>query len=182
MKDEILEARLVFHSHNPKDWRLRNMEKHPIDPNWESGTYSKCSIKFRSNKNLRVNSVIFDLTIHNYEIVIRSAFIIKKIENTILYFDSFLFADKDPLVIPKKLFSPDNPRNSLGNKISNKEALDLLSTMKSHSYNEYKIGTKPNSIKQKDWAYMISKTTASKSKKHICYNQLKFSNKLEIIE
>jgi len=172
----ILEGRILVHQHDPNNWRLRNLEKHPIDPNWETGTYSKCHISFRENKNLKENITVFDLIIQDKKSIIRSAFVIKKIKNGIVFFDSFLFADGKPLVISKKLFSPRQNRTRYGNIISDRDSNDLMEKMKTHSYNEYTVGTKPVSINQNDWEKMIAMSLKCKDERHFCYYQT--SNKI----
>jgi len=168
---DILEGRILVHQHEPNNWRLRNLEKHPIDPNWETGTYSKCHIDFRQNKNLKKNTVVFDLVIQDKKSIIRSAFVVKKIKNDTVFFDSFLFSDGKPLEISEKLFPTKQSRTRYGNIISDKDLNDLLEKMKNHSYNEYPIGTKPLSINRKDWEKMISKSSKCKDEPHFCYYQ-----------
>jgi len=166
---DIPEGRILVHQHNPDNWRLRNLEKHPIDPNWETGTYSKCHIGFRENKRLKVNTVVFDLVIQDKKSIIRSAFVVKKIKNGIVFFDSFLFADGKPLEIPEKLFPTSQSRTRHGNIISDKDSNDLLEDMRAHSYNEYPVGTKPFSINQNDWEKMILTSSKCKDEQHFCY-------------
>lgn len=172
MMSDVIEGRLLIHQFDPKNWRLRNLEKHPIDPNWETGTYSKCHIDFRLNKGLSINTIVFDLIYYRHKILVRSAFIIKEIKNGIVYFNSFLFADEYPLVIPENLYSPKQFRTRYGNKIPKNKAVELLHEMQNHSYNEYAIGTKPKSIKQSEWKKMISIASKNKYEKHICYHQV----------
>ena len=166
---DILEGRILVHQHDLDNWHLRNMEKHPIDPNWETGTYSKCHVGFRQNKNLKKNTIVFDLVIQDKKLIIRSAFIVKKIKNGIVFFDSFLFADGKPLGISEKLFPIKQSRTRYGNIISDKDSNELLEDMKTHSYNEYAVGTKPFSINQKDWEKMILKSSKCKDESHFCY-------------
>jgi len=173
MDEDIVEGRLIPHQHEKRDewstecWRLRNMLEHPIDPNWESGRYLRCHVAMRNNRKLLPNTMIFDLVgISGYgnKRFIRSAFLLKKIESGTLYFDSFLFADEDPLESPKNII-----RHPYGAKLRKKESEELLRMMKKNGYNLYKAGQRPKSIDRQDWKVM--KTIASRHipKRHICH-------------
>lgn len=162
--DKIVEGRLVTHAHDEFNWRLRDMVNHPEDPNWNQGTYSLCHEDLRFNSNLQHNTIIFDLVRRkeNRHPIIRSAFVINKIDNGVIYFDSFLFADGEPIEIEQNLY-----RTRYGDIISKKECIILLSKM-SKSYNRYQSGQKPKYISGFDWERMKLAALQSTSKVHRC--------------
>jgi len=168
----ISEGRLLPHESEERDewedgWRLRDLQNHPIDPNWETGQYLKCHALARNNKKLKEGTIIFDLVGmkgQGYSRFIRSAFVISKIENGTLYFDSFFFADKDPLRSPKNII-----RHPYGAILEKKAVVQLLKKMEKNHYHEYKIGQRPKSIKKRYWNYMLSRASVSKTRRHICH-------------
>src|SRR5690242_15868297 len=116
MKDEI-GGLLVIHQHDKANWKLRN-DKHPTDPNWETGTYCKCHKSLRESKLIKKNTMIFDtiwLSGRSFPYV-RSAFSIKSRDDEKLQYDDYYFADEDPLEITPSIISrikagpyPTNP-------------------------------------------------------------------------
>lgn len=172
MKDEIVEGRLIPHQHekrntwNTEIWRMRNLLEHPIDPNWESGRYIKCHIDMRMNQKLVPNTIIFDLVglagKGNMRFI-RSAFLINKKDNGILYFDSFYFADGNPLPSPKNVI-----HHNYGVKMTKKQSIKLLERMKKNQYNLYKVGQRPKSIHLEDWKTMKSVAKKYLPKRHVC--------------
>lgn len=112
MQNNITEGRLLPHESEERNiwitqnWRLRDLQHHPIEPNWERGQYLKCHAMERTNKKLKLNTIVFDLIGiqgKGNSRFIRSTFVINKIEDGTLYFDSFLFADGDPITSPKNI-------------------------------------------------------------------------------
>lgn len=163
--DEIVEGRLVTHAHDSVNWRLRDMRRHPRDPNWETGTYSRCHLDLRINPNLKPNTVIFDLVFTKewQSYVIRSVFVIKDIINGALLFTDFVFADRDPYAI--KL---TNSRTRYGNKKMVQETLEILDKLASLGYNKYEKGKRPESITLSDWKRMKREAHTNHFNKHTC--------------
>jgi len=170
--DEIVEGRFFTHESEERDvwktakWRLRDLQHHPIDPNWENGKYVKCHTIARKNDKLKLGTIIFDLVGiegHGNSRFIRSAFVINKKTNGILNFDSFFFCDETPLKSPKKI-----TRTSFGVLLKRNEAIRLLNKMKKNHYNEYKVGKKPKSINKQEWNYMKRLASKHVSKRHVC--------------
>jgi len=168
----ILEGRLLPHESEERDewedgWRLRDLQNHPIDPNWETGQYLKCHSLARFNKKLKAGTVIFDLVGmpgKGNSRFIRSAFVISKIKKGILFFDSFFFADGKPLKSPINV-----TRSSYGVILEKPEVIKLFKKMEKNQYHEYKIGHKPKSIKKSYWDYMLSRASVSITRQHICH-------------
>jgi len=172
VKNEISQGRLLPHETEDRDiwktekWRLRDLQHHPIDPNWESGKYLKCHTLARYNRKLKPNTIIFDLVGmkgHGNSRFIRSAFLINRMKAGTLYFDSFYFSDGKPLKSPKNV-----TRSSYGVKLEKDEVIRLLKRMKKNSYHEYKVGQKPKSITSEDWKEMKKAARESMSKHHHC--------------
>lgn len=162
---EITGGRLLTHAHDENNWRLRDMKYHPRDPNWETGQYTKCHEGFRTNPNLQPNTFVFDL-VHVKErksYVIRSAFLIKKIKRGTVYFDSYFYADGEPLEFPM-----EHSRTRYGDILTKKQTTDILEKITKNSYNEYKAGEKPNSIRGWDWERMKTAALTS-SIEHTCH-------------
>lgn len=162
---KIVEGRLVTHAHDKFNWRLRDMINHPRDPSWETGRYSTCHELFRLNPKLQTNTMVFDLVRQKGKKfpVIRSAFLIEKLVNGVLYFDSFYFSDGEPLETPHNLF-----RTSYGKKLTRKESITILTKMMNNSYKKYDVGAKPKSIGEEDWRRMVAITITRKLKRHRC--------------
>jgi len=172
MKNELC-GYLVIHQHDKKDWRLRNTEKHPIDPNWETGTYCKCHKKLRTSPNAKHGLHIFDVVrIPDYSYpCVRSAFLVEESDGEKLYFDSFLFADKEPLEITPKIIPTIKPgltRTNPGKKLILKECKKLWKELEKKSTKKYKKGEKPSSISSKDWRTMKIAANKSMSRSHRC--------------
>lgn len=172
VKNDIFQGRLLPHESEERDiwktekWRLRDLQHHPIDPNWESGKYLKCHSLARYNRKLKPNTIIFDLVGmkgHGNSRFIRSAFLINRMKAGTLYFDSFYFSDGKPLKSPKNV-----TRSSYGVKLEKDEVIRLLKRMKKNSYCEYKVGQKPKSITYEDWKEMKKAARESMSKYHHC--------------
>ena len=173
MENEIC-GLLVIHQHDKDNWKLRNLEKHPIDPNWETGTYCKCHEKLRFSRLIKKGLIIFDtiwLSRRSYPYV-RSAFPIKSRDHEKLTYDYYYFADGDwpfeitPSIIPKIKSGP-YPTNP-GIKLSKENCKKLLLFMKKNSYHKYKSGEKPVSISESDWRKMKTEAKKSMSKHHRC--------------
>src|SRR5690242_17873816 len=140
MKNEI-GGLLVIHQHDKNNWKLRN-NKHPIDPNWETGTYCKCHRSLRESKLVIKNTMIFDaiwLPGRSFP-YIRSAFSIKSKDDDTLQYGDYYFADgKDPLEITPSIIPrikagpyPTNP----GIKLTKEECKKILLHMKKNSYHK----------------------------------------------
>lgn len=172
VRDNIVEGRLFTHETEERDewktekWRLRDLQNHPVDPNWENGQYLKCHAKARKNKYLRLDTIIFDLVGiagKGNSRFIRSAFIIKKIKDGKLSFDTFFFADDKPIKSPITV-----TRTQYGVIVSRKNSTKLLEKMLRNGYNEYKASQKPRSINVRDWRFMKRVASRHIPISHIC--------------
>lgn len=164
-------ARLVIHQKDKHNWRLRNMTKHPIDPNWETGTYCKCHKDLR--QNMKNGKWIIDAVIvppHKYPCT-RSAFKIKSKKDEILEYDGFWFNDGALFEITPKIVSTIKRkmyRTRHGKNLSNEDLKKLFQEFMKHSFHYYTKGQKPKSITYEDWKEMKKAARESMSKHHNC--------------
>ena len=163
---------IVRHQREKRNWRLRNVTGlHPTDPNWETGTYCKCHKKLRTSSEVK-NSIIFDaiwIKGEKYPFV-RSTFKIKSIKDEILEFDSYYFADDEPLKITPYIISGMKPRlyrTNPGKKLNKKDTKTLFDKIKK-SYTKYKKGEKPKSIPTDEWKLMVVAAKKNMQKHHTC--------------
>ena len=151
----MVEDRFLLHASDRENWRLRNIEEHPLDPGWEEGKYCRCHANIRASVEL--GAQIFDVVVKDGNGVIRSAFVIHGAQgegnSRVLYFDDFYFADGEPMKLPgpyiqyrlmkMKTWIKKYERYSLWNKIAER-------------YTYYKKGQKPCSIDQSSWSRMLT--------------------------
>ena len=164
-------GRLVIHQHENDYWRLRNIKDHPIDPNWETGTYCKCHQKMR--QIFQKGKWIFDVVWIPQGVFphARSAFKIKFIEGETLHYVEYWFNDGKPLEITPAIVSSIKPytyRTSTGKILTQDDCKNLLIAFKKNSFHKYKKGEKPESITVKDWARMTREAKKSLRKRHRC--------------
>jgi len=164
-------GRLVIHQKDKHNWRLRNMIDHPIDPNWETGTYCKCHEDLRQNmKNGKWVIDVVRVSPKKYPCP-RSAFKIKSKKGEILEFDSFWFNDGalfeiTPKIVPsikRKMY-----RTRYGKNLSKHDWKKLFQEFRKHSFHHYTKGQKPKSITSEDWKKMKNAARKSISKHHNC--------------
>jgi len=164
-------GRLVIHQHEKDNWKLRNIKKHPVDPNWETGTYCKCHKDMR--QIFTKGKWIFDVVWLSKGIFpfARSAFKITSIKGETLHYDEFLYNDGEPLEITPAILSSIKPytyRTRTGKILNNDDCKRLLTIFKRNSFNKYKKGEKPKSISSKDWRIMKIAANKSMSRSHRC--------------
>jgi len=162
----LVEDRFLLHASDRKNWRLRNIEEHPLDPGWEVGQYCICHKSVRVHMELRAR--IIDVVVKDGKGVIRSAFFIGRAKgegnSRILYFDDFYFADGEPIVLPGPYVQYRQMKMSTWTK---KYGLTRIwDNIKEH-YTSYKKGQKPVSIDEVSWDNMVAR--ASKIRKEEDY-------------
>jgi hypothetical protein len=150
--------RLLLHYSDPINWRLRNLEKHPIDPGWEVGTYSVCHPHIRALTIPKTK--ILDVVVKEGKPVIRSAFVVNRIRGKgikrVLHFDYFYFADADPIELPSLYIQY---RCMTMEKCISKYNLKTLWSDILKEYTRYIKGQRPRSIDSKSWNSMVEKTS-----------------------
>ena len=163
----MVEDRFLLHASNRKDWRLRNIEEHPLDPGWEAGQYCICHEKVRAKIELGVR--IFDVVVKDGTGVIRSSFIISGAEgegnSRVLYFDGFHFADGEPIELPGPYIQYRQMRmNTWIEKYGSHPLLGKL--VERYAY--YKKGQKPVSVDQVSWSMMVTRGSQVRKERRLC--------------
>lgn len=162
----MVEDRFLLHASDRENWRLRNVEEHPLDPGWEVGKYCRCHPSVRAKIELGART--FDVVVRDGKGVIRSAFVIRGAQgegnSRVLHFDDFYFADGEPMKLPgpfiqyrlmkMKTWIKKYGRHSLWDKIADR-------------YTHYKKGSKPRSIDKSSWSRMVA--IASKNREEMGY-------------
>ena len=163
--DNPPEGRFLLHYSNPKDWRLRNEDEHPVDPGWEDGVYSDCHPKIRPG--ITAGTWVMDVVPRlegdgSRRGVIRSAFeIASNGKDSILAFDCFYFADSAPVELP-------GPYIQYRAMMIPQEKLKLLLDGIQQSYTRYEKGHRPRSILPGDWSRIKKVRRESLGLPHEC--------------
>ena len=169
-----MRGRFLLHYHDPEDWRLRNIEKHPCDPGWEDGSYSICHCAIRSN--IKVRTKIFDVVAKQGKGVIRSAFEVSKTTgiggSQVLHFDQYYFADENPIELPGYFIQYRCMK--LGTWTEKFKRPSPWSRIV-REYTLYEKGQKPNLISERTWNHMVRKTSKICEK----YRRAKSSRKVQ---
>jgi len=160
----LSEERFLLHASDRKNWRLRNIEKHPLDPGWEVGQYCICLESVRVN--LELGARIFDVVMKEGNGVIRSAFVIARAKgkgnSRVLYFDDFYFADVEPIKLPGPYIQYRQMKMSTWIKNNGPRQFWNEVTKK---YKNYKKGQKPVSIDEASWDSMVAKASQIRKEK-----------------
>ena len=147
--------------HPIRDWRLRCLEEHPLDPGWEVGTYSSCHPKYRYKH--KPGDYIFDVVTKDGKAVIRSAFKISDVQGegkgTVLLFDEYYFADKEPYKLPgDRIQYRAMYLDTYLNKFSMKSPITYIQ----NNYGHYQKGEKPISVSHESWEKMLRARSSRK--------------------
>lgn len=160
----MVEDRFLLHASNRKDWRLRNIEEHPLDPGWEVGQYCICHEKIRGK--IELGARIFDVVVKDGTGVIRSYFTISRAEgegsSRVLHFDDFYFADGEPIALPGPYIQYRQMKMGTWVKKYGSQPL-LAKLIKRYAY--YKKGQKPVSIDQGSWTMMVRRGSQIRGEK-----------------
>lgn len=150
-----MDCRFLLHCHDPRNWRLRDLENHPLDPGWEEGCYVCCHPKIRSLT--KEGTRIIDVVVSDKgKPIIRSAFEVTKTEETkhlqALYFDEFHFADGEPIELPEPYIQyRQMTMRTFAKKYPNEpQVWERIEG----TYTKYKKGVKPKSIDLESWTRM----------------------------
>jgi hypothetical protein len=134
-------------------WKLRDWDKHPKDPGWESGSYTCCHSGFRAKA--QTGDIVFD-TVYpkswaDGSPIIRSAFVVESAEEGELSFSEFLFLDGE---------AADGVRAQMPRNYKSLDRADVENYLRqmedSGAYTRYNAGEKPESIGEDMWEKMIS--------------------------
>lgn len=153
-------GRVAFHKHDPQDWRIRDLNNHPMDPGWERGQYSVCHADMR--KLLRRDNAVIDVVWDGHRSVVRSAFVVSGKKGNRLTFRGYYFAKNRPITSRSYSF-----RTNTGIPLEG-ETLWKLWRRISSEYELCKVGSRPRTIEINDWERMIETSHKCQKAKHRC--------------
>ena len=158
-----MKGRFLLHFSHPNNWRLRNPEKHPLDPGWEVGTYSVCHKYIRAK--LEIGTTIFDVAKVDGNGVIRSVFTASRAkgsgEDRVLYFDEFYFADNEPIRLPDPYIQYRQMRMETFIKKYHEQILNNVMS----KYTKYPKGSRPVSLDPTQWNDMVAKSAKTRKER-----------------
>lgn len=162
---------VLTHKRDERDWRLRRFrdrdDNHPIDPNWETGSYSRCHEDARAA--IIPGVMIFDAVYVDGKGVVRSALQITHADgqgaDRILYFSKFWYPGHParPVVALNSIRSTRYPE-----KRTEEEVESLISEMRAAGYVEYESGRMPLNVDPADWNAMVEAGRRARGRPHRC--------------
>ncbi len=163
-----MSGRILVHKRDSENWKLRKFraksENHPIDPNWETGSYRRCHEAARNR--LSAGDWVFDVVKGpNEKATLRSAFQITKVQESPkgrkLFFDRYYFVGDNAMLLGKL-----HPTYH-GDVVSDDELASVLDQIQLHKYHECLAGKKPPSLNFQDWISMCGAAQGA-SEAHNC--------------
>ena len=164
-----MSIRFFLHCHDKNDWKLRDMKRHPNDPCWEEGKYTRCHKDVR--QLLEKHDRVIDVVVEDKKPIVRSAFEISNVEGSgesrKLYFDEYYFASNNPIELEGHFIRYRKMKFETYVKKGGNSSLWEKITQ---SYPKYGKGKKPSIIDQRLWDDMIAKRKENESAKdcHTC--------------
>lgn len=160
----LVEDRFLLHASDRKDWRLRNVEEHPLDPGWEVGQYCICHKRVRTS--IELGAQVFDVVVKQGKGIIRSAFVVSeaggKGNSRVLYFDGFYFADGEPIELPGPRIQYRQMKvRTWVKKYGSYPLWDVVT----ERYTYYKKGQRPISVDKDSWAVMVARASEIRKEK-----------------
>lgn len=151
---------LIVHARDKvkRNWRLRDLKNHPLDPGWERGDYRICHEEDRGK--IRQGDIVLDVVFpesanqKGAPRVVRSMFrVTEKSDSNIIEFDSYCFLDEswEEGVLIERTWRQTK-------ELDGKQARNLIDSVRGNeSYGKYSAGKRPKSINVGDWNRMVER-------------------------
>ena len=166
-----MEGGILTHKRADRDWRLRRFrdkdDNHPIDPNWETGSYIACHEDARAT--IRPGVMIFDIVYVDGRGVIRSAFQVRDahgdVANRVLHFDRFWYPGPQAKLVTalNAIRSTRYPEGRTAEQVES-----LINQLRSSGYIEYETGQIPSALNSSDWNAMVEAGRRALGRRHSC--------------